>query len=62
MYHTTLQAMPDQLIFGRDMILNTTFIADWEAIRLRKQIIIDKNNQLENKTINRTHIEYERNY
>ena len=31
------------------MILNTPFIADWEDIRLSKQIIIDKNNQLENK-------------
>ena len=48
-YHTTLQATPGQLIFGRDMILNTPFIAHWEAIRLRKQKIIDKNNQLENK-------------
>ena len=32
------------------MILNTPFIADWEAIRLCEQIIIDKNKQLKNKT------------
>ena len=31
------------------MIFNTQFIADWEAIRLRKQKIIDKNNQHEKK-------------
>ena len=31
------------------MTLNTPFIAEWEAIRLRKQKIIDKNIQLENK-------------
>ena len=37
------------MVFGRDMILNTPFIADWEAIRLRNKKIIDKNNQLENK-------------
>ena len=37
------------MIFGRDMILNTPSIAYWEAIRLCKQIIIDNNNQLENK-------------
>ena len=48
-YHTTLQAKPGQLIFGRDMILNNPLIAHWEAIRLRKQNIIDKNNQLQNK-------------
>ena len=47
-YHTTLQATPGQLVFGRDMVLNTPFIADWEAIRLRKQKIIDKNNKMEN--------------
>ena len=48
-YHTTLQATPGQLVFGRDMILNTPFIADWEAIRKRKQELIDKNNKNENK-------------
>lgn len=47
-YHTTLQASPAQLIFGRDMILNTTFRANWEAIRQRKQDRINKNNQREN--------------
>ena len=31
------------------MILNTPFIANWEAIMLHKQKILDKNNQLENK-------------
>ena len=49
MYHTTLQAMPGQILFGRDTILNTPFIAHWGAIMLRKQKIIDKNNQIENK-------------
>ena len=36
-YHTTLQDTPDQLVFGRDMILNPPFILDWEYIRLCKQ-------------------------
>ena len=40
-YHTQLQATPDYLVFERDMMLNTPIIADWEAIRLRKQ----KNNR-----------------
>ena len=37
------------MVFGRDMILNTPFVAYWEYISLRKQKIIDSNNQLENK-------------
>ena len=36
-YHTNLQATPGQLIFGFDMILNTPFIEDWEAIMLHKK-------------------------
>ena len=48
-YHTTLQAAPGHLSFVRYMILNTPFIAEWEAIKTSKQKIIDKNNQLENK-------------
>ena len=46
--HTTLQATPRQLVFGHDMVINTPFIADWEAIRQQKQKLIDKNNKLEN--------------
>ena len=47
-YHTTLQASPTQLVFGRDAILNTKFVADWHLIRKRKQRIINENNQREN--------------
>ena len=36
-YHTTLQAMPMQVTFGRDAILNTKFEADWQAIKRQKQ-------------------------
>ena len=39
-YSTTTQAMPMQLVFGRDAIINTKFIADWDYIRQRKQNII----------------------
>ena len=48
-YHTTLQATPGQLVFGRDLILNCEHIADWEAIKQRKQKLINKNNENENK-------------
>ena len=47
-HHTTLQASPAQLVFGRDMLLDMKFLADWEAIRLRKQKDVDKNNSKEN--------------
>ena len=47
-YHTTLQATPGQLVFGRDMILNLQFKADWTVIKRRKQDLIHKNNVQEN--------------
>ena len=47
-HHTTLQASPAQLVFSRDMMLNIKFIADWEAIRLRKQKQVDKDTEKEN--------------
>ena len=46
--HTTLQALPMQLVFGRDAILNITHITDWEHIRQRKQARINENNRREN--------------
>ena len=36
-YHTMLQATTGQMVFRHDMILNSSFIADWEAIRTRKK-------------------------
>ena len=47
-YSTTTQATPMQLVFGRDAIINTKFIADWDYIRQRKQNIIHNNNEREN--------------
>ena len=47
-YHTTLQATPAQLVFGRDAILNVQFDANWALIQQRKKQIIHKNNQPEN--------------
>ena len=55
-YHTTLQATPCQLVFGRDMIHNIAFKANWDRIQKRKQDIINKSNKKENK--NRIHYEY----
>ena len=49
-YHTTLQATPCQLVFGRDMIHNIAFKSNWNQIQKRKQDIINKSNKKENKS------------
>jgi hypothetical protein len=36
-FHTTLKASPAQLAFNRDIILPTSFTANWYAINNRKQ-------------------------
>ena len=48
-YHTTLQATPAQLVFGRDMILPIAIQADWARIKERKQEEINRNNRRENR-------------
>ena len=49
-FHTTRQASPRQLVFGRDMIWNVKYIANWDKIKAqgRKQMIT--NNEKVNKT------------
>ena len=32
-YHTTLEATPAQLVYGRDMIYPIQYIAEWDLIR-----------------------------
>jgi hypothetical protein len=48
-YHTTLQSTPCQLVFGRDMIHNIAFRANWDRIQKRKQDVI-KSNQKKDKS------------
>ena len=47
-YHTTLQASPMQLVFGRNAILNIKHVADWEHIRQCTKLQINHNNKREN--------------
>lgn len=47
-YHTTLQATPAQLVFGRESVLNIQFDANWTATRARKARTIKQNNAKEN--------------
>ena len=54
--HTTTRAAPLQLVLNCDAILNTSFEADWQCIKERKQKLILQNNQRENaKRIAHTH-------
>jgi hypothetical protein len=39
-YNTTLQASPGQLVFGREMIHNLRFQANWDRIRNNKQKLL----------------------
>ena len=48
--HTTLEAPPGQLVFGRDMIFHNTFKANWQAIHARKARAAVKSNIRENST------------
>ena len=55
-FHTSLEATPAELVFGRNMLLPVQFKADWQAIRARRQKIINENNERENsKRIEHTH-------
>jgi hypothetical protein len=47
-FHTSLQATPAQLVFGRDAILKIQFEANWNFIQQNKKRIFQKNNQREN--------------
>ena len=41
--HTTLGSSPGNLVFNRDMFLNIPLIADWHAITLRREHLINEN-------------------
>jgi hypothetical protein len=48
-YHTVLKASPGAAIFGRDMLFDMPFIADWKQIGEFRQSMTDHNNDNENK-------------
>ncbi len=49
-YHTVLKASPRAAIFGRDMLFNVPFLADWKQIGEYRQCQTDRDNERENKT------------
>jgi hypothetical protein len=48
-YHTVLKASPGAANFGRNMLFNMPFIADWKQIGEFRQSMTDRNNNNENK-------------
>ncbi len=48
-YHTVLKASPGAAIFGRDMLFDIPFIADWQKIGEHRQRLTDLNNACESK-------------
>ena len=49
-YHTVLKTSPGAAIFGRDMLFDVPFIADWSKIGEYRQKQTDKNTRRENDT------------
>ena len=47
-YHSTLQATPAQLVFGRDMLFNMKKIINWQLITENKRKQIARDNVREN--------------
>jgi hypothetical protein len=48
-YHTVLKASPGAAIFGRDMLFDILFIADWQKIGEHRHKLTDLNNARENE-------------
>ena len=46
-YHTVLQASPGAAIFGRDMLFDISFLADWNKIGEHRQHQTDLNTECE---------------
>ena len=49
-FHTTLKATPCQLVFGRDLILDASFTANWSAILAHKLRQAQIDNARENQS------------
>ena len=48
-YHTVLRATPGAAIFGRDMLFDIPFLANWTEIGRRRQELVDSSNARENR-------------
>ena len=48
-HHTVLKASPGAAMFGRDMLFDIPFIADWKTIGEHRQRLIDRNTDHKNE-------------
>ena len=55
-YHTVLKTTPGAAIFGRDMLFNIPYIADWNQIGKRRQTLVNQSCAKTNKQ--RTDFDY----
>jgi len=53
-YHTVLKASPGVAIFGRDMLFDISFVADWKQIRDYRQNQTDHSNNIRSRTMSLT--------
>ena len=49
-YHTMPGSSPGSAVFGRDMLFDIPYLADWADIGKRRQEQVDKSTILENKS------------
>jgi hypothetical protein len=54
--HSTMGSSPGNLVFNRDIFLNIPLIADWHAVTLKQENLINENLMRENKK--RRHYDY----
>jgi hypothetical protein len=50
-YHTVLKASPGAAVFGRNMLFNILFVADWHKIGEQRQSLTDCGNEHKNAYI-----------
>ena len=48
-YHTVLKTTPGAAIFGRDMLFDIPYLADWNQIGKRRQTLVDQSCAKTNK-------------
>jgi hypothetical protein len=48
-HHTVLRSTPGAAVFGRDMLFDVPFLADWTAIGRRRQELVDRDAERKNK-------------
>ena len=41
-YHTVLRSTPGAAVFGRDMLFDIPYLADWMEIGKRRQLLVDQ--------------------